>query len=792
MSPATEDVRRAYAASIAAAVLMVGQLVASRALRDGFFLTHFDATALPTMMVASAVFSVSVVLGSSRMLRHVAPAHSLPVILGISASLFLVEWAVAGRAPRAAAVLIYLHVMSLSAVGFSGFWSVVNERFDPYKAKQLMPRITGGASLGGVIGGVAAWWGAGVVEITTMILILGVLNGACALVVLAIGPGHHEAAAPEASAGSAFSIVRDTPYLQHLLGLVILIAFGQASYDYVFKSTAASSFTSGPELVSFFALFYMALSVVTLFVQNLVAAPVLRRFGLSFTAGVLPGSSIVLGVVTLLFPGLASAAAMRGGIGVAENSLFRSGYELLYTPVLPEKKRPTKALIDVGGDKIGTAIGGGAALLVLAVLPAIASQVLLLAGIAAGVLALWVTRQLHRGYIESLAERLRAGEIDAGDVEVIDATTELTLVRAVGAMAVGALGSAAGSASAGGSAPRSQDVEGGVGRTALLGRLSTRDQLELRVAETSAAPSPGRAAPYRPPAAPAIEPGQLDEVTRAVAHLRSGDAERVRFVLRTASPLAPQLVSAAIPAIARPDVGDLVFEALRRVAPVHVGALIDAALDRRNGLDVRRRLCDLLGLVATRRCVAGLVELLDDEDFELRLRAASSLLAVRRAAAQLEIPTERVFAVAEREAAAALRLWKARASLDPKISEQSPLESSAGQQVLHRTVCVWTLLLCVLERGGLTLAIRALASESIAHRGTGLEYLEQVLPDRLFELLKPVLDDERMTLDEIRTRASILDEVAASGSRAREDLGGLRTRIDALRAARGRDSLGAS
>ena len=39
-------------------------------------------------------------------------------------------------------------------------------------------------------------------------------------------------------------------------------------------------------------------------------------------------------------------------------SLYRSGYELVFTPLPLERKRATKALVDVGFDKIGSVAGG--------------------------------------------------------------------------------------------------------------------------------------------------------------------------------------------------------------------------------------------------------------------------------------------------------------------------------------------------------------------------------------------------------------------------------------------------
>ncbi len=776
MSRASDNSRRAFAASVAVAIAMVAQLVASRALRDGFFLTYYDATALPYVMLAASALSVTVVLGSARLLRRIAPARSLPVILAMSAALFGAEWLLARALPRVAAVTVYLHIMSLSAVAFSSFWSVVNERFDPYEAKRLMPRITGGATLGGVLGGVAAWWGASLIDIPTMIAVIGALNGLCAVGVVAIGQGHHEVTAPDREAGGAMSIIRATPYLQHLLALMLLVSLAQAAYDYAFKASAAERFASSAELVSFFALFYMALNLVTFVVQNGAAGFVLRRLGLSATTGALPTSGVVLGLVGLVFPGLTSAAAARGGVGVMENSLFRSGYELLYTPVLPERKRPTKALIDVGGDKLGTALGAGVTMAVLAAIPAIATEAVLVAGIAASAAGVWVTRRLHHGYIASLAERLRAGEIDPTQVETVDATTELTLVQALGTTRTGAVARATFAATS--------DAGPALGRTAFIDRLSAQPGESSAPAEGQPPAPPAHQTPFRPDPLPPIDADDLDPLTVAAARLRSGDPARAAAVLTAMPRLPTELAPIVVPLVDTPGVGDLALESLRRIAPICVGTLIDAALDLRHPIGVRRRLCDLLGRVPTQRCATGLIEMLGDHDFELRFRAASSLLRIRRANDDLIIETPTVFAVAEHEAAAALRRWRARAALDARIRRGDPVDSPEGRRVVEGVVCVWTLLLCVLDRDGLVLAIRALGSGSPAQRGTGLEYLEQVLPDTLFASLEPLFDDAQLTLDGVRTRKSILAGIEAARGDPLESLEALRTRVEALRAER--------
>ena len=77
---------------------------------------------------------------------------------------------------------------------------------------------------------------------------------------------------------------------------------------------------------------------------------------------------------------------------VVRNSLFRSGYELLFTPLPERQKRPAKGLIDVGADKLGAFLGGAIALLVILLVPGLVSQVLcLLAAAVAAIVLVGVT-----------------------------------------------------------------------------------------------------------------------------------------------------------------------------------------------------------------------------------------------------------------------------------------------------------------------------------------------------------------------------------------------------------------
>jgi len=147
--------RMALYATLAAAALLAEQ-VGSKAARDALYLSNFPVTTLPWMLIGSAVFTLVMVgLTSRAMLTH-DPSWLVPRALLGSAMLLLGEWGLAHTFPRLTAVLVYLHVASLGALLISGFWSVVNETFDPRSAKRHIGRITVAATLGGLLGGVLA------------------------------------------------------------------------------------------------------------------------------------------------------------------------------------------------------------------------------------------------------------------------------------------------------------------------------------------------------------------------------------------------------------------------------------------------------------------------------------------------------------------------------------------------------------------------------------------------------------------------------------------------------------
>jgi hypothetical protein len=227
--------------ALLAATVIIGHQVAGKATRDALFLSNFDVTNLPKIVIASAIASMAGVLVMSRLLAHISPIRVVPSIFALSALLFVGEWILLDYQPRIASVVLYLHMAVFGAILISGFWSIINERFDPHSAKQRVARIAAAATLGGLIGGVLAARVSALMDVRSMLLFLSGLHVICVLATRGIGaPVTSTIPTGEAvRTRSAFSVIARTRYLQWMALLLVLVAVMAALLDYALKSQAA-------------------------------------------------------------------------------------------------------------------------------------------------------------------------------------------------------------------------------------------------------------------------------------------------------------------------------------------------------------------------------------------------------------------------------------------------------------------------------------------------------------------------------------------------------------------------
>jgi hypothetical protein len=673
-----------------------GQFIAGRAARDAIFLTHFDASALPAMIVVTALVSIALVLIGSRAFGRVPPAVWVPASFATTALLLLAVWLGSERAPVAAARVLYVLVSGIGPILGSGFWLIASEQFDPHTAKRAFGPIEGAGTLGGLVGGLAAARLATTVDISAMLPLVAVLNLGCAWSTRRLarleGAAGHDAHGQTTTARprSGLRVLREAPYLRNLAALVLLGTIAATFVDQAFKTEVRDQLGQGPSLGTFFSLYYAALGVVTFVLQAGAARYVLERLGLAAAAGAPALVFLVGGTATLLVPGLRSLLLTRAGEAVFRASIYRSGYELFYTPIQVDDKRRVKSIIDVGFDRTGDIVG---ALLTQQVLrvsqPAQTTALLSLAMVCAAA-GLLVARRLTGGYAQALEKSLidRAVELELS--EIADRTTRTTLLRTLRASDLSAVESAA-SASLPSAAPVAAD----------------------------------------------------DPEIAMIVTLRSGDRHRIRSLLRRDESLQGALVPYVIPLLARDDVSHEAIRALRSVAEEHVGALVDALTDPNQPFAVRRRLARVFSVCVSQRAADGLMLGLEDLRFEVRYRCGRSLLALVQKNPSVRVDQGRVFALIHKEVAVNQGVWNARRLLDAtdEGDDKAFLAAEDNAQASQSLGHVFTLLALVLPAEPLRVAFRGLHSDDQRLRGTALEYLESVLPRDVRDLLWRFLED---------------------------------------------------
>lgn len=681
-------------AMVTAAVMLAHQ-VAGKAFRDAAFLSEWPATALPSMIMATSLVVVLLVPVFSKLLERFAGVGVLAIGFLISAAGHVAEHALYDSS-RWVVVAIYLHLAGATALLLSGFWSLVDERFDPGSARASFGRIAAAGTIGGVLGSVAAERTASMLEPRAVLVLLAGLHLLCAMASFRIGRipplfGHE---ADDSRAPSGTRRVLNTPYLRVIAALVVLTTAASALLDYLLKWQASETLGTGPQLLRFFAAFYGGVQLLS-FVSQSATGWVLRNLGLGRTISTLPAAVSLAGAAAVVAGAWPAVVAVRGLDAVLRGSVFRSGYELLFVPMDSRERRRVKTVIDVTCDRAGEAAGAGLVQLLLAAAVVVGGWLLGIV-VALGAVSYWLARRLDPLYL-SVVERELVKRRDAPPV---------TLMSEAGWTIIPPLG------------PE----------------------------------SPASAPPERPAAAPAAT--RLDPPLELLALLKSGTRAHVEQALARTDELLRVHVAQAIDLLAWDEVVPSARKALETVAPNHVGMLVDALLDSQTDFAIRRRLPRILGTVTAARSLEGLIRGLDDARFEVRYHCSHAIVRLLARSADLPVDRERIPAVIDRERmmgiidrelSVSVQVWQGYRLLDrPDGDEVEPGGAEAREtsphQIDRNVEHVFALLSTVVPREPLDAAMQGIGSSKAGVRGLATEYLEQVLPSPILAKLKLLIE----------------------------------------------------
>ncbi len=724
-----ERLRSPLSIAIIGSAAVGAQYIASKAARDALFLANFETTSLPSMVMGTALFSIVLVLVCSRLLRRVAPEVWVPAALAIAGGLMLLEWLLMASSSGLAARVLYLQVSGVGPVLGSGFWLIASERFDPRTAKRVFGRIAGAGTVGGLVGGLAAARIATLGDMSAMLPILAALNVLCAWLLRRLaatgarGPLRPRVRPRPDPARSGLRVLGEAAYLRNLALLVLLGTASAIFVDQAFKTEVKATLGSGAALGSFFSLYYAALSLLTFLFQIVASRPVLEKFGLSAATGTPAATFLIGGAASMAAPGLPAMVMTRGSEAVLRNSVYRSGYELFYTPIPPKDKRSIKTIIDVGADRMGDVIGAAITQTLLWMPQPGQTRTLLALTMGCSVIALFVSRQLRRGYSESLERSLLSHgvEIDLSEAEDLVTKTAIMHTQLVG-------------------------------DTTVLTRFGSATP--LRSAEAHA---------------------ELQKILT----LHSNDRRAILHLLKTEECPSAALVPHIIELLASDELSHAAVRALRTVAEERVGALIDALIDPTQPFAVRRRLPRVLSVCVSQRATDGLLLGLDDLRFEVRFQCGRSLFSIIEKNPNVRVDRDYIFRSVLREVSVTKDVWEGRRLLDglDEGDDRSFMESMIGERLSQTLAHVFTLLALVLPTEPLRIAYRGLHTDDQRLRGTALEYLESVLPREIRDRLWPFIESRLVPTRPARPSDETLAELMKSNDSIAVNLEALRKRV---------------
>jgi hypothetical protein len=581
------------------ATALIAQQVGANAIRDGLLLSFFPVQSLPYFVAGAALLAIIAAHFSGRLLARLGPVRLVPILFTASAALFLVEWMLLGWQARAATALLYMHSSVLGSIAISAFWSLLNERFDPYSAKPMLTRVAAAATFGGFVGGVSAERVVALFRESTLLPLLALACGVCIAGAVALGRGAPASRASqddEARQAGLWAQFKQQRLLRDLGLVIAMAAMVAALADYLLKAEAVAYFGKGPQLSRFFGVFYAFTGLSSALIQTFLGRLAIGALGLGGSVATHPAVVAAASVVGFVLPTPWRGILPRVLDVVVRNSTFRTGYELLYTPLAEATKRSAKSIIDVACDCAGKGAGAVLILALVALAPSypFASVNLAVALAAAGEFV--VARRLRAGYVSALEGGLRRQDQHV-EQAIEYSMADFTTVRSMA----------------------------GLDRAALLRAVGS--------ASPVAAPGPS-----------------ADPAIAAIEAFRSEDLMRIRAALR-APPRDPIVIAALVQLLAKDDVLRSAVGALEAFGARAAGELVSVLLDPATPDVLRRRLPLALKSCASPIARDGLQMALDGFRFEISLRCGRALLELTDEHPELQKPFPEALALAERQLA---------------------------------------------------------------------------------------------------------------------------------------------
>lgn len=429
------DMRPGEGPSVLLTFLLVATVVASfvlaRTIRNGLFLSQFDAHSLVYVYIAVPL-----------VLLLFAPLHTImagragqrAVITGTLAFFVtnvLAFWLLFRFEPRPVlAGVFYVWVNCYGIIVSFQAWSFAASVFDTRQAKRLFGLIGSGAPAGAVLGGLLARALVrplgGAANLLLVLAALVALAAVLAILTLRVIPRRP----PRPLERQATRLLPETlrqvsrsSYLRAIGSLVFLVAIVTQWTQFQFLLVAQEHFARDADrLTGFLGEWNVYFGIVAFLVQVLFTGPALRHFGVAVTILLLPAALGAGSALILVLPVFWSVILTSSFDQSLRFSIDKATFELLYLPLPPALRGGVKATIDMVFSRAADAVGG--ILLGLATrgfdlgplrLPGAGLGLRGLAGVNLAMILVWVgvALALRRGYVNAIRDSLKSHRLDA-------------------------------------------------------------------------------------------------------------------------------------------------------------------------------------------------------------------------------------------------------------------------------------------------------------------------------------------------------------------------------------------
>jgi AAA family ATP:ADP antiporter len=405
-------------------LLIISTFTEGQVVRDALFLGNFKAVQLPYVDFAVAAVIGGILALYIRMGRLTSLTNLVAGTLTICfINVFAFWWLAHLENPIWLYPVVYIWVGIFGVLAVTQVWTLANYVLSAREAKRLFGFIGSGGILGGILGGFLSTVLVGTHGAESLFLAMAASIGLSVVLVFAIRAQHrHEdhSLTPRtaidgegpANLRESFRLVRSSPYLVTIAGLICICSIVSALASWQFRAIAKEFLITKDAMAEFFGSFYGYTGVLALLIQLFLTPRILRHFGVRIALLILP-VAFVGGATALIASGaLWAATLLKGTDRIVRYSVDTAALQLLYLPIPAENKVQAKTLLDTVVLRAGD---GLAAVLVLLMTSGLGLTVAQTGWVSLGLLLLWLIAARRAGcqYVDALGESLTQQRLQA-------------------------------------------------------------------------------------------------------------------------------------------------------------------------------------------------------------------------------------------------------------------------------------------------------------------------------------------------------------------------------------------